>query len=724
VPRADANRTIGRMKRAPQLLIAIVAFCEACRVEPPSRTRIDAPAPLAPLPSARQLAWHELEFYAFVHFNMDTFTGREWGLGSEDPSTFAPTELDCRQWARVARDAGMRGIILTAKHHDGFCLWPSKLTTHDVEASSWRGGRGDVLRELSDACREFGLKFGVYLSPWDRNQPSYGDSPRYNDYFVGQLREVLTNYGDVFEVWFDGACGEGPNGKRQEYDWERYRATVRELQPNAVMFSDVGPDVRWIGNEQGIAGETCWAMLSPEGFVAGLGAPPNETLNQGEEDGTHWIGGECDVSIRPGWYYHAEQDDQVKSLERLLEIWRGSVGRGANLLLNLPVDRRGLVHENDAARLRELRDALDALFGDDLARNAAASSRSSLRAGCEPARANDGDPSTFWAPAGDATAADLRLEFAQPQLVDHVAAGEAIALGQRVRSFAIWARRGDMEREIARGTTIGRKRIVRFDAIECDALTLRIEDARACPTIASFEAFLAPPSVRIESEERAFLDATTVQLVADQPSCEIRYTLDGSTPTRESKLYEDGVRLTSSAQLVALAFRGERAGLFPARAEFVGWSHATLKPARHFFRAPDPELIVDVYEGGWQSLVDLAQSEPARSTTAKTIDLALRPRDEHFALVFRGNVQVPQNGLYTFSSSSDDGSRVYVAGELVVDNDGLHGEQTRSGSIGLEAGFHEFRVEYFNAAGGLALDVGWRGPGVTTGPIPASALFR
>ena len=305
-------------------LLSVTSLSLACRA-PTDEAR--PPEPVPPVPSARQLAWSDLEYYAFVHFNMNTFSGAEWGTGQEDPKLFAPSALDCRQWARVARDAGMKGIILTAKHHDGFCLWPSAYTEHDVASSGWKDGQGDVLRELSDACGEFGLKFGVYLSPWDRNSKLYGDSPAYNDYYANQLREVLSNYGPVFEVWWDGACGEGPNGKRQVYDFERFTKIVRELQPNAVIFSDIGPDVRWVGNEGGFAGETCWSMLSPKGYARGEGGPPVEMLNQGVIDGTDWIPAECDVSIRPGWYYHAEQDGSVKSLEHLLELWSASVGR-------------------------------------------------------------------------------------------------------------------------------------------------------------------------------------------------------------------------------------------------------------------------------------------------------------------------------------------------------------------------------------------------------------
>lgn len=708
----------------PSLAIAALAACSAA--PQPGSTGVQAPAPLQPIPSARQRAWHAREYYAFVHFNMDTFTGREWGTGEEDPDTFQPSALDCRQWAQVARQAGMTGIILTAKHHDGFCLWPSAFSEHDVESSSWRDGAGDVLAELSAACREAGLGFGVYLSPWDRNHPRYGQGEAYDDVFVGQLEELLTRYGPVFEVWWDGACGEGPSGKRQEYDWPRYRETVRRLQPQAVMFSDVGPDVRWIGNERGLAGETCWGMLSPAGFEPGAGAPASDVLNAGQEDGTHWIPGECDVSIRPGWYYKPEQDGQVKSLEELLEIWYGSVGRNANLLLNLPVDKRGLVHENDAQRLLELRAALDAIFETDLARTAQASSLHERGGSARfaAARANDGDAATFWACEDGVTSAALTLRWPAPTLVDHAVLGEALELGQRVRSFSIAARVGGEEREVARGTTIGRKRIVRFAAVEAEELTLRVEDARACPALATFEVYCAPPRVEIVPRDRVFLDATKAALVADQPGCEVRYTTDGSVPTLDSPLAQGSLLITQSTELTALAFRNGRPGLLPARERFIGYTAGTLLPGLHFLRAPDPGLEVDLRRGAWQSLADLAHVEPLATTDVAGIDLEQRPRDEHFAMVFRGLLQAPLSGIYEFELASDDGSRLWIDGQLVVDNDGLHGLLARQGAIGLAAGFHRLRLEYFNASGSRALALSWSGPGFEPEPVPSEALFH
>jgi len=410
-----------------------------------------ATPPVASVPSPRQLAWQELEYCAFVHFGMNTFTGREWGEGTEDPSTFAPEDLDCRQWARVFKDAGMKGVVLTAKHHDGFCLWPSKYSPHTVAQSEWRGGKGDVVRELSDACREAGLRFGVYLSPWDRAHPDYGDSPEYNAAYRGQLTELLTDYGPIFEVWWDGACGEGPNGKKQEYDFDGWTALVRELQPDAVIFSDVGPDVRWVGNEGGSAGETCWGMISPAGYGRGATGPPQKMLNEGLEDGTHWMPAECDVSIRPGWFWRAEEDAKVKSLVDLDAIWHASVGRGASLLLNVPADRRGRIPEPDARRLGELRGHLGRIYGRDLASGARPIER-------EPAR--------------------FVLDLAGPTRIDRIVLEEPVARGQRVKSHAIEARIDGAWREIARGTTIGRKRIVRCAPVTADAVAVRVLASR------------------------------------------------------------------------------------------------------------------------------------------------------------------------------------------------------------------------------------------------------
>jgi alpha-L-fucosidase len=454
------------------------------------------PAPFGVVPSARQLAWHELEFYGFLHFTVNTFTGREWGYGDESPAIFNPVELDARQWAAVARDAGMKGLILTAKHHDGFCLWPSQYTEHSVRRSPWRGGQGDVLRELSEACRETGLRMGVYLSPWDRNHAAYG-TPEYVTYYRNQLTELLTQYGEIFEVWHDGANGgDGYYGgaredrridKRTYYGWPETWALVRELQPGAVIFSDAGPDIRWIGNERGIAPDPCWARIDPEGIIPGE-ADVN-VLARGNPNGLVWRPAEVDVSIRKGWFYHPEEEP--KSLEHLLDIYYRSVGNGCCLLLNLTPDKRGLIPEADVARLREFRAVLDATFAHDLAAGRAAAASNHRGPGFEAIRVTDGDRQTYWAATDDARQATVTVELPPGTTFNRVRIQEYIALGQRVAAFAIEAHGPDGWHEVATGHAIGARRILRLPETTADAVRLSIRDALASPTLSTFEVYHA-----------------------------------------------------------------------------------------------------------------------------------------------------------------------------------------------------------------------------------------
>jgi alpha-L-fucosidase len=460
-------------------------------------------------PSPRQLAWQQLEFTAFVHFGVNTFTDREWGEGTEDPAVFDPTALDARQWVGVFRDAGMRGVILTAKHHDGFCLWPSRDTEHSVKSSPWRGGQGDVVRELAEACREGGLKLGLYLSPWDRHEPTYGDSPAYNEHFRGQLRELLTQYGELYCLWFDGACGEGPNGKQQEYDWVSYYELIRELQPNACI-SVCGPDVRWCGNEAGDCRESEWSVVAVEetdqqaiaersqqaddrNFSRRLN-PQDEDLGSREKiagaSRLVWYPAEVDVSIRPGWFYHAAEDGQVKTLEHLLDIYYGSAGGNSVLLLNVPPDRRGLIHEADAARLRELGEVLRRTFARDLAQGAQATA-SEFIGGHAPAKAIDGDPRTFWRPKEGVESAWLSLDLRVPTTFDRACLQECLTEGQRVERFTLEAWLEGRWSPIAAGTTIGYKRLLRFPPVTTQGVRLSITESRHCATISTFSLHLA-----------------------------------------------------------------------------------------------------------------------------------------------------------------------------------------------------------------------------------------
>jgi len=429
-------------------------------------------------PSERQLRWQALEVQAFVHFGMNTFTGREWGEGTEDPGLFNPTDFDARQWVEAVQAAGIQGLIVTAKHHDGFCLWPSRFTGHSVKNSPWKGGRGDVVGEVAAACRKGGLKFGVYLSPWDRHEPTYGDSPRYDEHFKNQLRELLTDYGEISEVWFDGACAEGPNGKRQVYDWEGYYALIRELQPGAVI-SIMGPDARWIGNEAGVTRESEWSVIPVVGFddlpdeknpggIAHLDAQAKdlgsmERIAAVAKQGGRliWYPGQVDVSIRPGWFYHAAEDDKVKTLDQLLEIYYTSVGGNAQLLLNIPPDKRGRIHENDARRLRELGDRLRATF----AVNLAVDSKMRKIAGLE-----------------------FEYDLGGPKLFNVALLKEDLRGGQRIEGFVFDAWDGNAWKEVARGTTVGWKKLLRFPAVESAKVRVRLSKSRGG------KSFLMPPA--------------------------------------------------------------------------------------------------------------------------------------------------------------------------------------------------------------------------------------
>lgn len=451
------------------------------------------PAPTATVPTPQQLAWQRGEISIFLHFGVNTFTDREWGDGKEDPKIFNPTELDARQWVRAAKSVGARIVILTAKHHDGFCLWPSKYTEHCVKNSPWKGGQGDVVRELADACREQGLQLGLYLSPWDRHEKTYGDSPRYNQHYRDQLTELLSNYGPVAEVWFDGACGEGPNGRRQQYDWPSFHAIIRKLQPKAVVFSDAGPDVRWIGNESGIAGDPCWATVDPRKVpYAGFNGPGViQSLQHGDANGEVWRPGESDVSIRPGWFWHKSQDDKVRSVENLVDLYFKSVGRNSLLLLNVPPNIKGLLSDTDVQRLAAFRARLDKMFAADLARGkpAKASNVRQNEAAFGPARALDGDPDTYWAVDDGQASAWIEVDLGQPKKFTIAMMQEAIVLGQRVESYQVQVQEGDSWRTISKGTTIGHKRLDRFAPVTAQRVRLVIDKALACPTIAAFGLF-------------------------------------------------------------------------------------------------------------------------------------------------------------------------------------------------------------------------------------------
>ncbi len=425
-----------------------------------------------PIPSKLQLQWHNMEFYLFVHFGPNTFTNKEWGLGTEPENVFNPSQLDCRQWCKIAKAAGAKGIIITAKHHDGFCLWPSKYSTHTIRESKWKNGQGDVLKELSLACKEYGLKFGIYISPWDRNHPAYGTA-NYNDVFVGMLKELLQNYAPVWELWWDGANGELANGKKQTYDWNKFIATVNTVSPNTLIFSDVGPDIRWVGNENGIASTTNWNLLDTVGFTPGIGAPLADTLFQGNKNGKNWIPAECDVSIRPGWFYHANEDAQVKTASQLFNLYLKSVGRGANLLLNVPPAGNGLISPIDSLSLIEFNRLIQKNFSNNLLKHAMQVDK--IRT---------------------SKSADRKTELGsifilkQPTNLNCLVLREDIAKGQLIENASIILSNQGVELKRIDITTIGHKRIITFPAMDVSEVSVVITSAKAKPHLGTVEGYL------------------------------------------------------------------------------------------------------------------------------------------------------------------------------------------------------------------------------------------
>ncbi len=456
-------------------------------------TRAQLVEPYGPVPSKAQMKWQEMEFYLFMHFGPNTFSDLEWGHGTEDPKIFHPTELDCRQWARIARDAGAKGIIITAKHHDGFCLWPSKYSDHTVRESDWKEGKGDVIRELADACASYGIRFGVYISPWDRNHPKYG-TKEYNRVYVNTMRELLRNYGDLFELWWDGANGEGPNGKKQVYDFHRFETVARRLAPNTVIFSDIGPDIRWVGNEKGIAGSTNWDLLDTAGFTRGAGSPPTDTLNRGNVNGHRWLPAECDVSIRPGWFYHPQEDTAVKSGKDLMKLYFLSVGRGANLLLNVPPDRRGLIAAPDSASLMAFKQMRDEYFRENLAHRANVTV-SATRPGFLPSLLTDGFRFSYWAAPEGQNTCTIEIDMGMEKVFNTVLLQEYIELGQRVRSFSVEVWDGSEYKEVAHGTTIGYKRLLQFPLQHSSKIRIAITDSKSNPVIGDIQLYNCPEIV-------------------------------------------------------------------------------------------------------------------------------------------------------------------------------------------------------------------------------------
>lgn len=452
-------------------------------------------------PTAQQLAYQKMETVGFIHFTINTFTDKEWGYGNESPQLFNPTQLDVEQWVTTARAGGLKELILTAKHHDGFCLWPSRYTEHSIKNSPYKDGQGDVVQEFVEACRKHGLKAGLYLSPWDRNHPDYGQ-PEYIAYYRNQLRELLTNYGEINEIWFDGANGgDGYYGGANEvrkidnrtyYDWDSTFRLVKELQPDILIFSDAGPDIRWVGNERGFAGHTFWSTIADSNLV--IGGADQAYLNTGSPDGNVWLIGQCDVSIRPGWFYHESQDSLVKTPAELLDIYYKSVGRNGVLLLNLPPDQRGLIPEKDSIYLRQFHERVETIFAQNLAKGNETTATHQYRKvdHFSPGNILDGDPQTYWAGEEGKPSAELLIDLGEPTTFNRIMLREPIRLGQRISRFSIAILNQNEEWEkIAGATTIGYKRILKIPAATATKVKLIVEEATHTPAINEFGLYLA-----------------------------------------------------------------------------------------------------------------------------------------------------------------------------------------------------------------------------------------
>ena len=472
------------MKKSIHFLsIPVVACCLSC-----TSGKVLPPDPILPIPEPKQVEWQQMETYAFIHFGLNTFNDWEWGYGDTDPKVFNPTNLDCDQWAQTLVKAGMKGVILTAKHHDGFCLWPFEGTDYSVKNSPWKNGQGNVVKELSEACKKYGLKFAVYLSPWDRHQANYG-TPEYLPYFYAQLHDLLTNYGPVFEVWFDGANGgDGWYGgakdirtidRKNYYNYPRIYEMLDSIQPQAIIFSDGGPGCRWVGNEKGFAGATNWSFLR-KGEVH-PGYDKSYELQYGHPDGNQWVPAECDVSIRPGWFYHPEEDDRVKSPDQLVDLYYRSVGHNATLLLNFPVDRRGLIHPVDSANAVRFHEMIQQQLKTNLVAGMTPKVSNERGGDFVASALTDDNFDTYWATEDGVTTADIEFSFDTPTRMNRMMLQEYIPLGQRVKAFVVEYLDKDTWLPVKLNeetTTIGYKRLLRFETVETKGIRIRITDAR------------------------------------------------------------------------------------------------------------------------------------------------------------------------------------------------------------------------------------------------------
>lgn len=544
--------------------------------------QLKTPLPFGPVPSDNQMKVQEMESYAFIHFSLNTYTDQSWGFGNEDVKLFNPEKADCRQWARICKESGMKGVIITAKHHCGFCLWPSKYTEYSVKNAPWKNGHGDMVREMADACKEYGLKFGVYLSPWDRNNKDYG-KPEYITYFRNQLTELLTNYGEIFEVWFDGANGgDGYYGGANEnrkidpktyYDWKNTYVLIHKLQPKCVIWNDGGDrgDLRWVGTEEGYVGETNWSLLNATGDVSW------NDLHFGVENGNTWVMAEVNTSIRPEWFYHPAEDDKVKTVPQLMDLYYNSIGRNATMLLNFPIMPNGLIHPNDEKAAIEFGKTVRKSFAVNLALNkkSVASNVRCMSKNFGATMAVDGNKNTYWTTDDSTKTASLTIDMGKPTLFNRFLVQEYIRLGQRVKGFTIEAFVDGNWKEVAKATTIGYKRVLRFPSVEARKVRLNIIDSKCSPVISNIGIYNAPvflnaPLIRRNQNGQVTIFTNDIGPV-------FYYTLDGSIPTSKSNKYTGRFLADGKVQIKAIVYEPTTGKSSPVATELLDISKRNWK---------------------------------------------------------------------------------------------------------------------------------------------------